>query len=188
MEGTSISRDKLIQAGIQELETNGLSGFSLRRVAQSCGVSCAAPYKHFKDKNALLCAIADQYNLQWAQRQAKCLENCSDDIALQIQAICKEYLHFLLDNPNFCVLATQTDASINKWHLQHLLNESSPSKKLIYEYCMVNGMTPETAHIKITLLRGLLLGIAMMVGVGEMQLTEENIRALFVEMNSVFLS
>lgn len=188
MEGSSISRDKLIQAGIHELENNGLSGFSLRRVAQSCGVSCAAPYKHFKDKNALLCAIAEEYNVQWAQRQAKCLEHCGTDIAQQIQSICMEYLHFLLDNPNFCVLATQADASINKWHLQHLLNESSPSKKLIYEYCMVHGITPETAHIKITLLRGQLLGIAMMVGVGEFQLTEESIHALFVEMNSVFLS
>lgn len=188
MEGNSISRDRLIQAGIQELEANGLSGFSLRRVAQSCGVSCAAPYKHFKDKNALLCAIAEQYNAQWALRQAKCLEHCGDDIALQIQAICKEYLHFLLDNPNFCVLATQADAAINKWQLQHLLNESSPSKKLIYEYCMVHGMTPEIAQTKIYLLRGLLLGTAMMVGVGEMVLNEERIQALYVEMNSMFLS
>ena len=189
MEGNSISRERLIQAGIQELEQNGPASFSLRRVAQSCGVSCAAPYKHFKDKQALLLAIAGEYNAQWAQRQRKTVENCenkSPDVMLK--AVCREYFHFLLDNPNYCMLATQTDTATSKWHLQHILGEASPTRQLIDEYCAKYGMSSEIANAKKALLRGLLFGVTMMIATGELQLTPENIEAMYREMESVFWS
>ena len=50
-------REELILAGIEEIEAHGVRGFSLRRVAKKCGVSCAAPYKHFADLNDFLLAI-----------------------------------------------------------------------------------------------------------------------------------
>ena len=43
-------KEKLLTAGIDEILTHGMGDFSLRRVAASCGASCAAPYKHFKNK------------------------------------------------------------------------------------------------------------------------------------------
>ncbi len=189
MEGNSISRERLIQAGIQELEQNGPASFSLRRVAQSCGVSCAAPYKHFKDKQALLLAIACEYDAQWSERQKRAvLESNSADPDVMLKAVCREYFHFLLDNPNYCMLATQTDTATSKWHLQHLLGESSPTRRLINEYCAKYGMPAEISNAKIYLLRGLLFGVAMMVGTGELQLTPETIDPLYHEMESVFRS
>lgn len=189
MEGNSISRERLIQAGIQELEQNGPASFSLRRVAQACGVSCAAPYRHFKDKQALLLAIAGEYNALWAGRQKAAVEQCgSDSPDVMLKAVCREYFHFLLDNPNYCMLATQTDSATCKWHLQHLLGESSPTRRLINRYCEKHGMPPEVSGAKIYLLRGLLFGVAMMVGTGELQLTPENIDAMYREMESVFWS
>ncbi|MBQ9131598.1 MAG: helix-turn-helix transcriptional regulator, partial [Clostridia bacterium] len=50
-------RERLIIAGIRELEAHGLNDFSLRRVAVACEVSCAAPYRHFKDKEELILEI-----------------------------------------------------------------------------------------------------------------------------------
>ena len=44
-------RTRLILAGITELEEHGLGDFSLRRAALAAQVSCAAPYRHFKDKD-----------------------------------------------------------------------------------------------------------------------------------------
>ena len=189
MEGNSISRERLIQAGIQELEQNGPASFSLRRVAQVCGVSCAAPYRHFKDKQALLLAIAKEYNALWSERQKKAVETCgSDSPDIMLKAVCREYFHFLLDNPNYCMLATQTDTATSKWHLQHLLGESSPTRSLINTYCEKFGMSADIADTKICLLRGLLFGLAMMVGTGELQLTPEKIEAVYREMDSVFWS
>lgn len=52
-------RQALIEAGAQLIELNGVSGLSLREVAKQAGVSHAAPYRHFKDKNALLAGITE---------------------------------------------------------------------------------------------------------------------------------
>ena len=188
MEGGSVSRERLIQAGIQELELNGLSGFSLRKVAQRCGVSCAAPYKHFQNKSELVRAIAAHYNEQWAARQRRVLEGAEDDITRKLQEVCKEYLRFLLDNPNYCTLVTLTDAATGKWFMQSLFDGTTPSKRLVQEYCAFHHIAPETAHVKVVLLRGLFFGVAMLVGSGELELSESRIEMLYREINSAFLS
>ncbi len=50
-------RIRLIEAGLAELLTHGQKDFSLRRVALAAQVSCAAPYRHFKDKDELIRAV-----------------------------------------------------------------------------------------------------------------------------------
>ena len=44
------TREELIKAGVEEINRYGVAGFSMRRIAQLCGVSCGAPYKHFGDR------------------------------------------------------------------------------------------------------------------------------------------
>lgn len=58
-------RERLILAGIQEIEARGIQNFSMRQVANACGVSCAAPYKHFQDKNDLILSIVLYIQQQW---------------------------------------------------------------------------------------------------------------------------
>ncbi len=50
-------KKRLILAGLRELLEHSAADFSLRRVAQRAQVSCAAPYRHFKDKDELISAI-----------------------------------------------------------------------------------------------------------------------------------
>ena len=64
----------LVLAGIKEIENHGLSDFSLRRVATLCGVSCAAPYRHFKNKNELILAILSYINSQWGILQQQIID------------------------------------------------------------------------------------------------------------------
>lgn len=49
---------ELINGGLQLLEECGVNELSLRGLAKQVGVSRAAPYHHFEDKNALLAALA----------------------------------------------------------------------------------------------------------------------------------
>lgn len=98
--GSASVREQLIIAGIAELENHGITDFSLRRVASSCNISCAAPYKHFKSKEALIEAIFEyiqnQLNLLLDQVEAVfpepkiCLAEC-----------CIAYIRFCLANPHF---------------------------------------------------------------------------------------
>jgi AcrR family transcriptional regulator len=53
-------KNALIKAGVEILAREGLSGLSLRKVAKLAGVSHAAPYAHFADKQALIAAISTE--------------------------------------------------------------------------------------------------------------------------------
>lgn len=50
----------LLQAATDMIAEGGSESLSMRKLADRVGVSRTAPYHHFKDKNALLCAIAEQ--------------------------------------------------------------------------------------------------------------------------------
>ena len=51
-------RQSLLKAALRHLETAGPETLSLRELAQELGVSQAAPYRHFKDRDALIAAIS----------------------------------------------------------------------------------------------------------------------------------
>ena len=58
-------RKRLILAGLDEICQHGIRDFSLRRVALCANVSCAAPYRHFKDKGELIGGIIDFIFSKW---------------------------------------------------------------------------------------------------------------------------
>jgi len=51
---------QLIQTAIDMLRKDGEASLSMRKLASELGVSRMAPYHHFEDKHALLCAIAEE--------------------------------------------------------------------------------------------------------------------------------
>src|SRR5262245_39430791 len=53
-------KNALIAAGIEILSEEGIHALSLRKVAQRAGVSHAAPYAHYDDKQALIAAISTE--------------------------------------------------------------------------------------------------------------------------------
>ena len=53
-------RAALIAAAREIVESDGMEAASLREAARRAGVSQAAPYHHFADKEALLAAVAEQ--------------------------------------------------------------------------------------------------------------------------------
>ena len=58
-------KKRLILAGLGELMEHGSTDFSLRRVAVVAQVSCAAPYRHFKDKDELIRAVISHIREDW---------------------------------------------------------------------------------------------------------------------------
>lgn len=53
-------RSALLAAGRELLVERGPAGFSLNELSRRVGVSTAAPYRHFADRDALLDALADE--------------------------------------------------------------------------------------------------------------------------------
>ncbi|QSQ22633.1 TetR/AcrR family transcriptional regulator [Pyxidicoccus parkwayensis] len=53
-------RQALVNATLELIAREDAGAVSLREVARQAGVSAAAPYHHFRDKNALLAAVAEE--------------------------------------------------------------------------------------------------------------------------------
>ncbi len=51
-------REALIQAARELIKEKGPAGFTFAEAARSAGVSAAAPYRHFRDREALLADVA----------------------------------------------------------------------------------------------------------------------------------
>lgn len=166
-------REKLIQEGMRELSLYGVHGLSLRHIAQECGVSCAAPYKHFQDKQALLLAVANAFNDKWLRCQTEAVSPVSDrDATTQLRAICRAYLRFLNDNPGFCALITQRDEASGKWQPEQLFDRSTLTKRLIAQYTKDHGLSQEDAYCRTYAIRAIFYGVSTMTQFGDHRLTE----------------
>ena len=51
-------REALIQAALSLIAERGISGFAVAELARAVGVSAAAPYRHFRDRDAVLAEVS----------------------------------------------------------------------------------------------------------------------------------
>jgi AcrR family transcriptional regulator len=56
---SALSRRVILDVAIDELDTHGLPGFSMRRLAESVGVSAPSLYWHFRSRDELFDALVD---------------------------------------------------------------------------------------------------------------------------------
>jgi AcrR family transcriptional regulator len=92
----------LIQAGLKLLGEQGERGLSLRAAAQLAGVSHAAPYRHFRDKNALIAAIAERgFRLLTASLRAEIDAAPPADPVGRLRAAAWGYVSFARAHPAY---------------------------------------------------------------------------------------
>jgi AcrR family transcriptional regulator len=92
-------KNALIQAGLEVLAKEGAGGLSLRSVAHKVGVSHAAPYAHFADKQALIAAISTAgYERLYEVIRAAAAEH-EQEPARQLVEAAWGYVKFALDDP-----------------------------------------------------------------------------------------
>lgn len=51
-------REALVQAAMSMIAERGLAGFAITELARTVGVSSAAPYRHFRDRTAVIAEVA----------------------------------------------------------------------------------------------------------------------------------
>lgn len=91
-------KNALIQAGIEILAKEGVSGLSLRKVASRAGVSHSAPYSHFKDKQSLIAAITTESFRQLYEELREAIAPFSSDPKWQLTAGALAYAQFALEH------------------------------------------------------------------------------------------
>ena len=168
-------RHAMIIAGIKEIESHGLTDFSLRRVASECGVSCAAPYRHFKSKNDLISAIISYINDQWSFLERQIGEVYKDDLYRRIVELCVANIRFWIANPNFRSIMMMDDRGLDTILLRERSRMSDKLVSLVSEYCASkNASESETAALSFEL-RSVIYGATHMLGAEELENTPETI-------------
>ena len=171
-------REVLILAGITEINANGVTGFSIRRVADACNVSCAAPYKHFKDKKDFIAAIIDYVNEQWAERQQEIIAGCGESLRRQIVEVCVAYVEFLMEKPYYRSILMLKDEEFDNTYHKARGQMSSRSQQMEKEFFEASGMDEKTFRRKLQLIRALLFGTVYLCDTGEIEYNDETIANL----------
>lgn len=91
-------RRALIETGIEIISLEGEEKLSLRNVAERCGVSNAAPYAHFKNKDEFIVAMQQHVMELFTAALEESVQRYVDspDILLMLG---KAYVLFFLQNP-----------------------------------------------------------------------------------------
>ncbi len=93
-------KNALIQAGADILSKEGISALTLRKVAKKAGVSHAAPYAHFTDKQALIAAISTEGYKKLYDQIAQVAEQYRSDPLRRFVEASWAYVQFALDEPD----------------------------------------------------------------------------------------
>ena len=92
-------RAQLIEATRQLVELKGPEHLSVSEACRAAGVSTAAPYKHFKDKDELLRAVAFEGMLRQKSQMLEALAPLPERSLARISALGRVYVTFAQKEP-----------------------------------------------------------------------------------------
>ncbi len=167
MRKTNPTKEALIHAGIHELREYGFTDFSIRRIATVCGVSCATPYRHFKNKDEFVLEIFKYINRRWYTTQNMILSEY-DDPRERLIEMSIAYIRFLLENPDYCTIILLRTGGLTDEQQHEKHGISSCVRGLVRQYCESTAMDEPSRIRKTYTVRSLILGAALMMVSGEL--------------------
>jgi len=165
---TDTLRDRLLVAGTNELGLHGIADFSLRRVAAACQTSCAAPYKHFRNKEEFILEIIRYINRQWELLRDQILTLFEGDGRKQLIEVCIAYIRFWIANPNYRSALTASEKTIDEKQSGERAKNSADVGELLQSYYTAAGMDSKEAARKLCTVKAILYGMTAMLENGEL--------------------
>src|SRR6201984_1221446 len=94
-------KEALLQAALDLISKKGPAGFTFADAARMAGVSPAAPYRHFRDRDELLSSIAQRGFQQFEGMLTHALDAGRPDTVTAFERVGNAYLAFARDEPAF---------------------------------------------------------------------------------------
>src|SRR5258708_9454663 len=94
-------KEALLQAALGLIAEKGPAGFTFADAARSAGVSPAAPYRHFRDRDELLSSIAQRGFEQFEEALTQAWDDGRPDTVTAFERVGKAYLAFARAEPAF---------------------------------------------------------------------------------------
>ncbi len=92
-------RNELIEKAIAIVNNEGEQALSIRKVAGACGVTYAAPYAHFKSKEALLLACREYVSKQFGDYLSNSIANKDTTNPETLNILGNAYIEFFKLHP-----------------------------------------------------------------------------------------
>ncbi len=105
-------REALVGAARALIAERGPAGFSVAEIARAAGVSPAAPYRHFRDRNALLAEVARRGFDQFSAELARAWDSGRPDPVRALEACGKAYLAFARREPAYYAAMFETSVAL----------------------------------------------------------------------------
>jgi AcrR family transcriptional regulator len=93
-------RQALIDGAIALITEQDVNNLSLREVARRVGVSHAAPYRHFQDKESLLAAVAEEGYIGLTEAMNRGMVQAPEDPLKRLEATGVAYVLFAIAHPS----------------------------------------------------------------------------------------
>jgi len=94
-------KEALIRAALELIAQKGPAGFTFAEAARWAGVSPAAPYRHFRDRDELLVDVARRGFDQFEDTLAGAWDGGRPDAFAAFHRVCKAYLRFAKSEPAY---------------------------------------------------------------------------------------
>ena len=94
-------KEALIQAALDLIARKGPAGFTFAEAARWAGVSPAAPYRHFRDRDDLLVDVARRGFDQFAQALARAWDDGRPEPFAAFERVGRAYLEFARTEPAY---------------------------------------------------------------------------------------
>jgi AcrR family transcriptional regulator len=94
-------KEALVQAALDLIAQKGPAGFTFAEAARSAGVSPAAPYRHFRDRDELLASVAQQGFEQFEARLTSAWDDGRPNTPAAFERVGKAYLAFAREHPAY---------------------------------------------------------------------------------------
>ena len=91
---------ELIEKGLAYVCEYGAENLSMRKLAEVCGVSSAAPYAHFQNKEDFLIQAQRFITEQFTEMLQECMETVKDKKKILLE-LGKRYVLFFYENPSY---------------------------------------------------------------------------------------
>ena len=94
-------KEALLRAALELIAQKGPAGFTFAEAARWAGVSPAAPYRHFRDRDALLASVALRGFEKFEAVLARALDDGRPDVFVALDRLGKAYLEFARTEPAY---------------------------------------------------------------------------------------
>ena len=91
-------RQTLLETAFELVDKEGSGAISMRALARAAGVSSAAPFRHFSDRNVLLRAVAEKAAAELDRKLDEASAECRDALT-QFRTMTVAYVRYAAEHP-----------------------------------------------------------------------------------------